>query len=457
MGLTLVLMYVVLYLLSVVEIFPEIAPYRPMVILSAVTTFVSVVTFVVSGVAVKLRTQLVLMILLVGFILVSLVLHGWFGGVLVAFLSLMPNVIIYFLGIVHFSSTWRLSVLRLALVLVALYVIAMGISEVPLVLATETTTPYVMGDGLGGVRIRGLGFLNDPNAFGQFLVMLLPMLFVSSKPRGMGTGYLLALPVAGIFLYGIYLTNSRGTALGTVLLVVLYMKMRFKKVGMAAAGMVGLSLVVLLNATRSRTISVSTGEDRLTIWSNGLGMFKSSPIWGVGYGNFRSTSELTAHNSYMLAASELGLIGLMLWMSVMVVTILLLRRVGDSKPVLKLADAPVGQPLVAAVAGGRGGPGNSALLPHSDVPNPLEADPGIVRWAVALKLSLYSYLFTSFFLSRTYDLPLYLLLGMCGATISMAGGEPNFPIRDSKWAIWSCGLSFVAIFIIYVLVRMRWA
>jgi O-antigen ligase len=414
MGFLVVLVYVTLYLLSPGDLFPALAPYRILLLLALLTLPLTVVPLLQSQVIINLRTQLLLVLAFFVFAMFSWVPHGWFGGSMLVLDSLVPNLIVYFVGIVHFRNLTRLKLLRFALVLVALYVLATALSQIPQARATGMETPYVMA-GIDEPRIRGLGVLHDPNYFGQYLLMLLPMLFVSTQPKGIGKGYVVAVPLTLVFLYGIYLTNSRGAALGCVLLAGLYLTKRFKRVGLVLSGIFGLAVLAVVNLSRTRTISISGGTDRLALWSDGLSYFKSSPLWGIGYYGFVGKEGMTAHNSYLLCASELGLIGFFFWMSMLVVTMIQLRR--------------------------------AAKLPSVEA--------GWTRWANALTMSLITYMFTSFFLSRVYDLPLYLLLGMAGAVISSVGGEQKLALRQTMWPVWSAGLCVFSIMLIYLLVRLR--
>ena len=58
-------------------------------------------------------------------------------------------------------------------------------------------------------------------------------------------------------------------------------------------------------------------------------MFQDHPFWGVGIGNFISHSKdyskiiqgMVAHNSYLHIATELGIVGLILFLSIFGVTI----------------------------------------------------------------------------------------------------------------------------------------
>jgi hypothetical protein len=74
-----------------------------------------------------------------------------------------------------------------------------------------------------------------------------------------------------------------------------------------------------------------------------------------------------------------------------------------------------------------------------------------------LKISLAGYLFTSFFLSRTYELPLYMLLGMCGGIIIAAGGDEAAPLRGTLWPVWTTVFAVGVIALIYTMLRLRFA
>lgn len=419
MGLALVLVYIALNLLSPADMFPVLGPYRPILILALASVPPTLITRLESPEIGKLRTQPILMFLFFAFACSSWFPHGGLGANLVTFLDLAPSVIVYFLGLVHFRSPLRLRLLRATLVAVAVYVVATALSQIPLARGTGESTPYVLVSGEEAnleLRIHGLGMLDDPNIFGQFLLLILPLLFVGKRETGLGRGYFFAIPIAVLLLIGIYFTNSRGTGTGLGVLIALYLIQRFKKAGKVGAAIVGPLSLVAINATQSRKVSMAGGLDRIAIWSDGMAFFKSSPLWGIGWGGFVEREDWTAHNSYLLCAAELGMIGFFLWMSILVVTMIQLNR-------------------VTKVVG--------------------KSDPALARWAVPVKLSLGVYLFTSYFLSCTYNLALFLLLGMAGAIIAVAGGDETIPLRGTKWPAWSLGLCVGVLTLIYVMLRLR--
>src|ERR1017187_4951857 len=229
MGLIFTLLYVTLSLLSPADMVPSLAPYRVLFVLFVITSAVSLVTYAVVPLAHRLSRQFWLVVAFVFWVALVLIPNRWLYGPIFVIQAFTPTVIVYFFAIAHLRSTSRLNVLRLVLAVASLYIVYMGLSQYPIAAATHTDMPYAMvyageepGEGIGEPRLRGLGVLADPNIFGQFLLVQLPLLFVSNKPRGMRLGYLLAVPTALVFLAGMYLTGSRGALLGLLVLIALY-------------------------------------------------------------------------------------------------------------------------------------------------------------------------------------------------------------------------------------------
>src|ERR1700686_5663186 len=91
--------------------------------------------------------------------------------------------------------------------------------------------------------------------------------------------------------------------------------------------------MLALDFTGGRGISPADGADRLEAWANGLEMFKSAPLFGIGFNGFTDFLDITAHNSFVLCLAELGLLGSTLWMALLVTTTTDLNRIiGGRKP-----------------------------------------------------------------------------------------------------------------------------
>src|ERR1039457_1336246 len=113
-------------------------------------------------------------------------------------------------------------------------------------------------------------------------------------------------------------------------------------------------------------------------------MYRSNPILGVGFRNFTEHHDLTAHNSFVLCFAELGAVGYFFWLALLIVAILQLEQVRQCKD------------------DGRGG----------DV---------LRRQARVLIPSFAGMLAAAFFLSRSYNPVLFLLVGLAFALYEIAG------------------------------------
>jgi O-antigen ligase len=140
---------------------------------------------------------------------------------------------------------------------------------------------------------------------------------------------------------------------------------------------------------RSMTIDESAAS-RIEAWSEGLIMLRSSPVWGVGFGMFTQHHVRVAHSSFVHCFAELGLVGYFLWLSLVVLTL------DDMRCVARVE---------------------------------LEGAGELRRWARALMLSLVGFLAGGVFLSRSYDVILFILLGVGVAIDDLARRSAGLPAR----------------------------
>ena len=117
-----------------------------------------------------------------------------------------------------------------------------------------------------------------------------------------------------LLCYGIYLTNSRGSFLAVVTMTAVYIWIQRGRVW---AAMLGAGALVLLRLMPSRldqlNVQESSASGRIDAWYEGMQMFITHPLLGVGAGQFTQHHYLTAHNSIILVLAETGIIGFALW------------------------------------------------------------------------------------------------------------------------------------------------
>ena len=169
---------------------------------------------------------------------------------------------------------------------------------------------------------------------------------------------------------------------------------------------------------REASLGGGTGAGRIDLWAEAIMVARAHPILGVGYGNILDHLELTAHNSYLLCLTEIGVPGLFFWLA------------SFSFAMFQMWP----------------------MLTHPE----LSAE---TRRYCRLALgSLVSVMITSFFLSRTYSLTLYLSLGIAVGVLLTARKElltDPPPLFRIKWFFWNGGMMVAVLAVAYVMVRLR--
>lgn len=219
-------------------------------------------------------------------------------------------------------------------------------------------------------RVRYRGTLQDPNELALALGIAMPFAFAFLDRRRTPARLLLAgLTCAAVGLC-IYFTQSRGGQLVFLTVLAVYLVHRIgARRGLAIGVLVALPLLIVGGRAGGET---STAE-RLECWWVGLHLVVGSPGFGVGYGQFTEHHYLTAHNSFIQVAGELGLVGMLLWSSIVYLA-------------LKI-------PFQALRA---------------------EVPPVARSWALALLASTAGLVVGSFFLSYAYKDVLWIHVGMVG-------------------------------------------
>jgi hypothetical protein len=292
-----------------------------------------------------------------------------------------------------------------------------GFPEGALVEPGFTGSPYLLAmkadSGEWLYRLRGLGEIHDPNDFAQLTVCVIPLMFIFWRGKKTFRNIVCVLLPVGMLLFGVYLTHSRGALVALMAVALVAARRRIGTLpALVMAG--GLFVAAMaLHFTGGRAISAESGSDRTALWSEGLQMLKSHPLFGVGFGNFADNAGLTAHNSIVVCAAELGLFGLYFW------SLFLFSTIRDTLKIASPGKVSEGDAIVVEEGPYRG--------PATRIE---EIDKAEVNYLGRLVLlSLTGFLVAGLFLSRAYVLTLFLLGGIAEALYEMALSRKMIPPR----------------------------
>jgi O-antigen ligase len=194
--------------------------------------------------------------------------------------------------------------------------------------------------GLEASRRIG-GIVGDPNELAAILLPALALavgLFIVG-PRGSWRA--LAAAAAACCGLGLLLTVSRGGLVAGAMMIVVAVATGGRSRRRLAVGAVGLIVagvawfaVFAPSAARDHLTIADRGAGRAGLWEISLRMLEDRPVTGVGLGSFReagpayvvrpgairsdlviSTPEL-AHNTFLQFATELGVVGLALFLAI---------------------------------------------------------------------------------------------------------------------------------------------
>ncbi|MEW6997256.1 O-antigen ligase family protein [Colwelliaceae bacterium BS250] len=290
-------------------------------------------------------------------------------------------------------------------------------------------------DGIGwsgkalsvGSRITFLGFFKDPNDLSMFFLMNIPVMFYLKHNATNVFIKLFFLLMVIALLVGIYLANSRGTLVGLIALVLMYCYLHFGKLKTFFFVLLSLPIfVVIMSQFRTIDLNESSADGRIVAWYQAIKMFKSSPLLGVGKSNFDHHHVRTAHNSFLLIIAELGAIGYMLWFFTLALTMWMLYKAFNLNP-----------------------------EKHKDILADVEVKQDIFL-AKTLFFSMLAYLFTAFFLSRSYIVFLYVFLGLSYAVfIRLARQIPELQEATAPTILWRILMAGpLSMILLYLIVKI---
>jgi putative inorganic carbon (HCO3(-)) transporter len=274
------------------------------------------------------------------------------------------------------------------------------------------------------------GIFSDPNDLSATIVagLALALHRIVIKKKYLKLLYVL---LVGAMTWAVLLTSSRGgllaflTALGGIFLI------HSRRKGLAiflAACVCGTLFLLAPGRMGDMDSKEESANSRLGYWQNGINQLFAYPLQGIGYGQFPSVNGgYTAHNTFVLCFAEIGSFGYFCWMGFI--------YYGFKK------DRSTEERPDRSIASGTA----EKILPV------LEDLPGS-------RLALASYLVACFWISRTYALPTYVLLGLpaVGRLIVLEKQSRQESSMDRLSKDWGkiCVICVLSVLFIQVMVRV---
>ncbi len=203
------------------------------------------------------------------------------------------------------------------------------------------------GDRISG-RLEGIGTVDSASANGFALLIstICPLAFSFFFQKKKRVWFLTILSLA-FMSNAIILANSRGAMLSLMFgffAIFLFSSIKVKRqltlLGiLGVCGFIYLTDAVFWERFQTTTqISENRGAGRLDIWKNGFRIFTDHPL-GVGGDGFRrlspqympvellsNTGERVPHNTYLLVATEQGVVGILIYSLFLLSLIFLLKK-----------------------------------------------------------------------------------------------------------------------------------
>lgn len=237
-------------------------------------------------------------------------------------------------------------------------------------------------------RVRWRGQLADPNELSVYIGVCVPFMLMMIGTRRRWLRAPVALAAIGLGLWAIVLSKSRGGQLVTAAVFAPYFLARYRWKGLVVGALAAAPMFFL----GGREDSEGSAEERTELLYNGVTYVAHHPFFGMGLEQFAEMEGHTAHNSYLLAAAEMGMPGFFAWTGLMWASI---------KIPLTVARRPAGT-----------------------------FEPGLRELSTALVVSFVGMSVGIFFLSFTFKQLLFVWLGMSGAVYGIARKQdPAFSVK----------------------------
>lgn len=257
--------------------------------------------------------------LLVAGIAMSHLQHGYLWGVQWS-LDIYYKTLLYFLMLVGSVTSWQrfrwflLTVCLCGTLMVGLCVIDYaGIVDLEFVthITDRDSETTIANEQKLIWRMRGTGIFEDPNDLCQVITACGVICAYGLFRKASGTRRFVWLAPMALLALALVYTHSRGGMLSTLAAIMTLMTFKYGTRVAVAGGVLAIPAVIILGGRQTEIdLEDGTGQDRIQLWSDGLSCLKSPDFFfGIGMGEFADMAGLVAHNSFVHAYTELGVIG----------------------------------------------------------------------------------------------------------------------------------------------------
>ena len=192
------------------------------------------------------------------------------------------------------------------------------------------------------VIVRTMSSTNNPNALG--FIMILGIFSLISRKKYVGNNLLIKALILLVFVYVIVLTGSRKTLICALILVAFWVITLLKtekgfsnrKLSIIAAifviGGIGVyyGLTQFVNSSSyARMLIIESGvSTRTQLYKDAVEFWKTSPIIGIGFGQYKiwSPYKLYSHSSYAEILCCTGIIGILIFFGYMIKCLVALMK-----------------------------------------------------------------------------------------------------------------------------------
>jgi len=270
--------------------------------------------------------------------MLSLVARGWLGQAVYDGVEFAKVAAFYLLLVAVLDRPERVPSFLGLLVLVVGVLAGLGLAQFHGLIDWEVLRPVAQvdydessGDVLAWYpRLRGAGIFNDPNDLSLILTTGILACFARSATAKRLDRLAWLMPVAA-FVYALILTQSRGGFLGLAagIVTLVVVRLGFRR-GLPIAVLGGIAGILVLGGRQANLSldSSDTTQERLRLWSDGLALLVHDPLTGIGAGQYADEVGMVAHNSFVQAFVETGLIGGTLYVGAFVMAVIGLWRLG---------------------------------------------------------------------------------------------------------------------------------